>query len=65
MGECGCPVESGLMHYPIGAPNVGEVVAARERVMVRLKILDGDALPVACPMHRESIQVTIQVGGKS
>lgn len=61
VGSCGCPEESGLMHFPAGSRDEGEVAVARERQFRRMKILDGNALPTACPLYRENVTVTIKV----
>lgn len=60
VGECGCPEESGPMHFPVGAPDVGEVAEIRSRRSRRLKILDGDSLPSRCPLYGGNVTVTVQ-----
>lgn len=61
IGECGCPTESGLMHFPVGAANQGEVVLARERKQTRMKILDGNSLPRQCPLYAGQVIVALKV----
>ena len=60
MGECGCPSKSGVLHFPVGAPDTGDVAEAREAKFRRLKIRDGNALPSACPLYQNNVTVTIK-----
>jgi hypothetical protein len=61
VGECGCPSESGLLHYPVGAVNQGEIAEARTKKMTRMKILDGNSLPRTCPLYDNQVVVTLKI----
>jgi hypothetical protein len=59
VGECDCPTSSGRRSHAFGATNAGEVKANRERKEKRMRVLDGERLPDACPLRASDVLVTL------
>lgn len=57
-GSCDCPEDSGVKHHPMGASG-RQADLNRDRKDRRLRILDGNKLPDACPLRASDVLVTL------
>ena len=57
-GECDHTDRSGRRHFPLGEPGEGPD-RERERRDRRLRVIDANELPTACPLRTSPLLVTV------